>query len=58
MKDVGVLVISIRLAQLSELTEDPEPSSSLGHCILRIIRLRLLASLALAGCAAHLFIFY
>ena len=35
--------------QLSELPEDPEPSSSLGPCILRIIRLQLLASLA--GCA-------
>ena len=34
--------------QLSELPEDPEPSSSLGPCILRIIRLQLLASLA--GC--------
>ena len=46
---VGVLVILMRLAQLSELPEDPEPSSSLGACILRIIRLRLLASLS--GCA-------
>ena len=35
--------------QLSELPEDPEPSSSLGPCILCIIRLQLLASLA--GCA-------
>ena len=39
----------MRLANLSELPEDPEPSSSLGACILRIIRLRLLTSLS--GCA-------
>ena len=32
---VGVQVILMRLAQLSELPEDPEPSSSLGACILR-----------------------
>ena len=39
----------MRLAKLSELPENPEPSSSLGACILRIIRLQLLASLS--GCA-------
>ena len=48
LPNVGVLVILLRLVQLSELPEDPEPSSSLGPCILRIIRLQLLASLA--GC--------
>ena len=42
--------------QLSELPEDPEPSSSLGPCILRIICLQLLASLA--GCALIFFYCY
>ena len=42
--------------QLSELPEDPEPSSSLGPCILRIIRLQLLASLA--GCALIIYFYY
>ena len=42
--------------QLSELPEDPKPSRSLGPCILRIIRLQLLASLA--GCALIYFFNY
>ena len=39
-------IILMRLAQLSELPEVTEPSSSLSACILRYIRLRLLASLS------------
>ena len=48
---VGVIVILMQLVQLSELPEDPEPSSIVGACILRIICLRLLASLSVSGCA-------
>ena len=46
----------MRLAQLSELPDETEPSSSLSACILRYIRLRLLASLS--ACALIEFFYY